>query len=315
MFKNDSKVTAIVAVYNGEDFIEKQLLSILNQTKSINKVIIRDDGSNDQTSSIIENFMHYHNLESSSWDFKVNTDNKGWRLNFMDMLSTCREGYVFFADQDDIWHENKVELMVRALDNNQKINVLVSDYHLFGQKGGKEKIKKINESSVHGNLYQVNKTLGNLQTKRDGCSFVVRADFIDSILNVYERVDKDAYGFAQAHDLATWLAGLLSNSLYHLHENLMDHRIHDTSAWSEEKTHIKQDRISNNKYLIDFYSKVQNIISTKDDELFITLTTKIKDLETEIDLLSSKSYLKSLSSRKKFSSFKRYVAFLKRLFF
>ncbi len=49
-------VTVLLATYNGEKYLEEQLNSLLNQTYSDFKIVIRDDGSIDSTNEIIERY-------------------------------------------------------------------------------------------------------------------------------------------------------------------------------------------------------------------------------------------------------------------
>nr|AIA93132.1 Glycos_transf_2 [uncultured Oenococcus sp.] len=70
----------IIATYNGEKYIQKQLQSILNQRQQPDEVIIRDDCSTDSTGNLIESFIKENGL--SNWSFKINAFNKGYRGNF-----------------------------------------------------------------------------------------------------------------------------------------------------------------------------------------------------------------------------------------
>lgn len=50
------KVAVLLATYNGEKFLEEQINSLINQTYTNFDIIIRDDGSRDQTLKIIEKY-------------------------------------------------------------------------------------------------------------------------------------------------------------------------------------------------------------------------------------------------------------------
>lgn len=50
------KVSVVVATYNGGRFIKEQLDSILNQTYPIHEVIVKDDGSTDNTVAIVNEY-------------------------------------------------------------------------------------------------------------------------------------------------------------------------------------------------------------------------------------------------------------------
>ena len=54
---NDKKVAVIMSTYNGERFVAEQLDSILNQTYSNIEIVVRDDGSKDNTVNIIKEYQ------------------------------------------------------------------------------------------------------------------------------------------------------------------------------------------------------------------------------------------------------------------
>ena len=78
------KTAVLMATYNGEKLIEKQLESIKNQVLSPDYVIIRDDGSTDGTVQFVRDYIKQNNL--FGWDIIQNEKNLGWRLNFRQLL-------------------------------------------------------------------------------------------------------------------------------------------------------------------------------------------------------------------------------------
>ena len=60
----DKKVAIVLSTYNGEKYIEKQLESLVNQTYKNIDIYIRDDGSKDKTTEIIEKYeSKYNNIK------------------------------------------------------------------------------------------------------------------------------------------------------------------------------------------------------------------------------------------------------------
>ena len=57
------KVSVVVATYNGEQFIKEQLDSILNQTYPIYEVIVKDDGSTDNTVAIVKEYTETYPIK------------------------------------------------------------------------------------------------------------------------------------------------------------------------------------------------------------------------------------------------------------
>jgi glycosyltransferase involved in cell wall biosynthesis len=111
---NNLRISVCLATYNGERFIEQQLVSILKQIGKEDEVIISDDSSNDRTIEIIKGFN----------DNRINIllNNKFYSpiYNLENALKNAKGDFVFLADQDDIWYNSKVE---RTL-------LLLSDYDL-----------------------------------------------------------------------------------------------------------------------------------------------------------------------------------------
>ena len=100
-----------MATYKGAIYIEKQLDSILSQLSSDDEIVVSDDGSKDETIRIIEN------LGDGRLKVYKNTGNHGVVPNFENALRHAKGDLIFFSDQDDIWAENKVEVMVNALED------------------------------------------------------------------------------------------------------------------------------------------------------------------------------------------------------
>lgn len=108
---SEKKVAVIMSTYNGEKFIKEQLDSILNQTYKNIEIIVRDDGSKDATVSIIKEYQK-NNTNIKLFEGK----NVGFVKSFFKLLSLANADYYSYADQDDVWIENKVALAVEELD-------------------------------------------------------------------------------------------------------------------------------------------------------------------------------------------------------
>ena len=114
-------VDILMCTHNGEDFIEIQIQSILDQTHTDFKLIIVDDTSNDRTVEIIKKMM----LNDKRIELHQNKKNLGYFNNFLNGLDFVKSDYLFFSDQDDIWAENKVEIQLADLmleDDNVLMN-------------------------------------------------------------------------------------------------------------------------------------------------------------------------------------------------
>lgn len=119
-----------MCTYNGARFIEEQLRSILDQTIHVGEIVICDDGSTDETISIIEKVaketiipIHIH----------INERNLGCVANFEKAIRLCQGDIIFLSDQDDVWMPNKVEVITKWFDQHPAMNVVFGDAILIDE--------------------------------------------------------------------------------------------------------------------------------------------------------------------------------------
>lgn len=118
------KISVAMCTYNGETYILEQLKSIINQTKQVDEIIICDDCSSDQTTTLVENAL---NNTSINYKLIKNEKNMGFKKNFYKVLSLCTGDIIFLCDQDDVWMENKVEAMYQKFEENKEALLVFSN--------------------------------------------------------------------------------------------------------------------------------------------------------------------------------------------
>lgn len=110
---NQCTVNILLATYNGEKYIEKQLQSIVEQTYQNWNLYIHDDGSSDSTLQIINRVIQTYPACKITL-LKDHVKGLGACGNFSYLLQACTPAdFCFFCDQDDIWQKNKIAYMVR----------------------------------------------------------------------------------------------------------------------------------------------------------------------------------------------------------
>lgn len=127
------KVSIYIPVYNGENYLEDAVISLLNQTYKDFEVVIVDDGSSDKTPRIAEQ------LSKSDSRIKVvtHTKNKGLsaaRNTGLISISTESE-FVMNHDCDDISLPDKLLKLVNFLNNNTEISAVGSFCEYFNDEG------------------------------------------------------------------------------------------------------------------------------------------------------------------------------------
>lgn len=105
-------IDILLATYEGEAFLEEQLLSIMAQTVSDWNLYISDDGSTDATPHIARRFAR---RDERIHVLPHHEPFGGARKNFMHLLRHSTAPYCMFCDQDDVWLPNKIELTLQRM--------------------------------------------------------------------------------------------------------------------------------------------------------------------------------------------------------
>lgn len=112
------KVSVVMCTYNGARYVKEQINSIINQTRRVDEIIISDDNSKDETLDIVKPLV-----DASGIKYRIitNIPGKGVARNFLDAMKQSTGDYIFTADQDDIWKENKVEVFLEKINQTKKL--------------------------------------------------------------------------------------------------------------------------------------------------------------------------------------------------
>ena len=106
----------LVSTYNGEKYLSQQLDSILGQQNVDVSILVRDDGSKDDTIAMLEDYTtRYSNVSF------YQGENAGPCMSFFDLLKHA-DGYDYYAfcDQDDVWDNDKLSSAVEKLCRQPK---------------------------------------------------------------------------------------------------------------------------------------------------------------------------------------------------
>ena len=106
------KIQILMSTYNGGRYIRTQLKSIVAQTIKNKTLLIRDDGSTDNTIEIIQEYQKQY-----PWIFYYQGKNIGVQKSFLELIqnSDPEADYIAFSDQDDEWLPEKLERAVECL--------------------------------------------------------------------------------------------------------------------------------------------------------------------------------------------------------
>ena len=113
MEKDNKKIQILLSTFNGEKYLREQLDSFLKQScfEKV-KVLIRDDGSTDNTIEILKEYRDKYGFQV------LFGENLGVNGSYEVLLHNCDERcqYFAFSDQDDVWLPHKLDLAVSRLE-------------------------------------------------------------------------------------------------------------------------------------------------------------------------------------------------------
>jgi glycosyltransferase involved in cell wall biosynthesis len=135
------KVSVIVPAYNREKYIGQCLDSILNQTYKDLEIIVVDDGSTDSTPEMVE---EYRRRYGEKIKFKRLERNRGQSVATNEGIKMAEGEYIAFCDSDDWFHPERIEKMVKVLEENPS-KVLVSSNDYIVRENGE----------IKGTLYKI----------------------------------------------------------------------------------------------------------------------------------------------------------------
>ena len=224
-------VNVLISTYNGEAYIEEQIMSIRKQLGVHVIIHVRDDGSKDSTPQLLQTYYDSKYIDK----LELGT-NIGYELSFMSLLkgSVKNVNYIAFSDQDDFWEPDKLHLATIMLNQNDKnIKLYFSSLTLVDSKLTELSKKKFT------NII----SFGSALTRHNaaGCTMVMSRDLVD-IAKLYMRNDKVISHDAWVYLLCLWMGGEIINDK----ESHIKYRQHDnnvTSArhniWKRIRTEFK----------------------------------------------------------------------------
>ena len=293
-----------MGTYNGEKYIEKQLYSILHQTKKPDEVILCDDGSTDKTVEIIKEFISQNQLEHS-WKLYQNTENKGYPANFYYACSLCTKEVVFLADQDDIWAEKKLERMCEVLGKQQEIKAVCCKFGLIDAEGANiHTVMAPTHNRGTGQLRKV--TIDDVFYKCEWPGMVIayRNAWFQNISSTWECVSKgnNQCGIINEipHDFLICAKAAEDKGFLQMDEELAYHRRHDNNVGGEEHRLAKLLNKTRKMKEIEDYLRVleafeqEKVLQTEEGSA--ALERKLKSMQGRYEALCSGKISKVLGN-------------------
>ncbi len=221
------KLSVAVCTYNGAKYIEEELLSIVNQRVAVDEIVICDDDSTDGTLDVVKNFVSSYEGRKIAWRICENTVRLGVTKNFEKAIRLCTGDLIFLADQDDVWFDDKTEVIVDYFLHNKHTEVVFSDSALIDGYGmlltdytlfdaiGMSFMKGMWKAGMGIEIFNVT------SNKVTGCTLALKKTFCGSLFPFDENL---------LHDYQIAIKAVSQGVIDCVDKSLMKYRLHENNV-------------------------------------------------------------------------------------
>lgn len=214
---NNYSVAVLMSTYNGENFLEEQIRSIMRQELVKIHLFVRDDGSSDRTNMILNKMKHiFPNAITIQYGKNI-----GYAKSYFELmkLSTVREfQYIAFADQDDVWANSKIYTLLNAFKYNSDVpQIAFSNGNVIKNDEKKGKL-----------YYRIPSTKSIISVRYRafyGMTFLINY----SLLNVILSTDLNSVT-ELGHDDWIMMVAVNTGKISYVDHTLIDYRQHNSNA-------------------------------------------------------------------------------------
>lgn len=213
-------VVVLMATHNGEAFLLAQARSILEQRGVRVRLVISDDSSTDGTRGL---------LEDLATDARVTLlppgrfgTPQGNFVRLMREADTAGAAAVGLADQDDIWHDDKLERQLAQL-RRLEVDAVSSNVTAFWDRSdGSTRRRLIDKAQPQVALDFL------LESAGPGCTFLIHRDAFETIRDALELLPHDG---AVPHDWLAYAVVRATGGRWHIDaEPTLEYRQHEANA-------------------------------------------------------------------------------------
>jgi glycosyltransferase involved in cell wall biosynthesis len=212
-----TRVSVAMATYNGSKYIRQQLESIAAQSYLPCELVVTDDGSNDTTLQIIQDFA-----ATAPFPIRISPNERrlGYADNFLRAASLCEGDIIAFCDQDDVWEPSKLAICTKEFSDPEVMLCVHSGRLWYGGDRFGNKCPGYlgrRESEPLG-IYPLRSSYG--------FAMVFRRTLL-SITDNQDRIPSLPEDLPMAHDQWIWLLASVFGKIVTLPDVLVRYRQHE----------------------------------------------------------------------------------------
>lgn len=255
------QVDILLSTYNGEKYIDELIESVMQQTYSNVRLLIRDDGSKDCTLDKILFWRERH--PDKIVLICDDKGNLGVTKSMFDLLKESAAPYMIFCDQDDVWFPDKVAKLVKGIQLKEKeypnIPIIVHcEAYTTDEKLnllGKSEEKSLQSYQASRNKMQVSFANLLLCNPIQGASMIFNSMLREELKPVFDvKIKRDLI-----YDSLVASVCSIRGRVFFLNRSLMYYRQHANNIVGANKLHLsrlrqytakEQDEIKAANYLL-----------------------------------------------------------------
>lgn len=200
-------VSVLIPIYNAELYVEKAILSIIEQSYQNLEIICIDDGSNDITKDILNKLARIDNRI-----ILISRENKGLVFTLNEGIDVSTGKYIARMDADDISVNTRIAKQVEYMEKHQECAVCGTFVQYFGETNSLKQADFFNNNfDLRGQIF--------LSTPIAHPSAMIRKN----LLTIHSIKYNKAYRHAE--DLKFWTELIKIGSFYNVPERLLKYRI------------------------------------------------------------------------------------------
>lgn len=231
-------VSVYITNYNYGAYLKQAVDSVLNQTIQNFELIIIDDGSTDESRSIIETYRNHPQIKI------VFQNNKGLNASNNVALHLAQGKYLIRLDADDIFEPAALGVMSSILEGEPELGLVFPDYYYIDQFGN-----RIGSHRRH--LFDDEVTLYD-QPAHGACTMIRRKFLID--LDGYD----ESFTCQDGYEL--WVKFISFHKVSNVNRPLFSYRQHDFSLSTNQTNLLQTRKLIKSKFVNKYLKPIKTLI-------------------------------------------------------
>lgn len=268
----DPLISVLLPVYNGGAYLTGAIESILNQTFTDFEFIIINDGSTDNSLSLIQGLM-----KSDSRIRLVDRENKGLVASLNEGIAIAKGKYIARMDADDISLPTRLEVQAAFMEANPKVGVCGTGLEMFG-------------ADISTTIRSVSLTHKQIlprllfSTTLAHPSVIIRKEVFSRFKLKYDANFKDI------EDYKLWVELSQHCELHIIKDVLLRYRYHDESITRKADSRDQEKRFSLTKSIFSYYLEALELNNTEEENWLhfnLGLNARIKNSDLDLEAVNN----------------------------